>query len=307
MARLPRPPTRHVVLPDGRRLTWVALGAHEGVPAFYLHGTPSSAVGALPLDGAAREAGVRLLAVNRPGIGGSSHHRHRTVTETSRDLVRLADHLGIGRAAVLGYSGGGPFALACGVVAPERFPVLHVVSGAGLPGPAATLDQVDATLVRFGRHAPSLGAGLVAVAGRVTGWFPHVAVRRWAADAPDPDRRALLDHPDDAAALMGEIGEALARSARGVLADEVLLAHPWDFAPEDVGSEVRWWHGTADDTVPLREARVVIDRLPRHKLTTVADTGHLMWRRVGAEVLADIADRSRAAPDAAGPTVAGDR
>jgi pimeloyl-ACP methyl ester carboxylesterase len=63
---------------------------------------------------------VRVLCPDRPGIGRSDPHPERTIPGYANDVNTLVDAMGFERFAVLGYSGGGPYALACGAKLSER-------------------------------------------------------------------------------------------------------------------------------------------------------------------------------------------
>ena len=94
-------------------------GPRDGTPVLYLHGTPGTGREAAVLHGAARDAGVRLVAPDRPGMGGSPGTPVRRLADWPADVEGLADALGLERFAVLGWSGGGPYALATLAALPE--------------------------------------------------------------------------------------------------------------------------------------------------------------------------------------------
>jgi pimeloyl-ACP methyl ester carboxylesterase len=87
---------------------------------FWLHGSPNIGSPPEPLFAAAEANGLRWVSYDRPGYGGSGPHDGRTVASAAADVAAIADALGIGRFAVLGHSGGGPHALACAALLPER-------------------------------------------------------------------------------------------------------------------------------------------------------------------------------------------
>jgi pimeloyl-ACP methyl ester carboxylesterase len=105
-----------MTLSDGRRLAYQALGTQGAPAALVLHGTPGSSRQLAGLDQPARDRGLALIAPDRAGYGGSSYHPARTIGPSARDLGELIRHLGLDRCAVIGLSGGGPTALACGVL-----------------------------------------------------------------------------------------------------------------------------------------------------------------------------------------------
>ncbi|HEX5295436.1 MAG TPA: alpha/beta hydrolase, partial [Streptosporangiaceae bacterium] len=112
---------RQVALaPDGRELTFAEWGDPGGTPVFALHGTPGCRLNRHPDEGLIRSAGVRLISYDRPGYGGSDRRRGRTVADAAGDVAAIADHLGIGRFAVYGISGGGPHALAVAALLGNR-------------------------------------------------------------------------------------------------------------------------------------------------------------------------------------------
>ena len=103
-----------VTLPDGRRLAWSSGGARGGVPVIYLHGAIGTPVcRTSELDALIGALGIHYIAVSRPGFGRSDPSPGRRIADFPADVEHLADHLGLGRFAVVGVSAGGPYALAC--------------------------------------------------------------------------------------------------------------------------------------------------------------------------------------------------
>ena len=120
-------------LGDGRTLHVYDTGANDTdgrLAVFWHHGTPNIGAPPEPLFAAAEELGIRWVSYDRPGYGGSTPYPDRTVASAAAHVLSIADALGIDRFAVMGHSGGGSHALACGALLPER--VLGVVSVAGL-------------------------------------------------------------------------------------------------------------------------------------------------------------------------------
>ena len=120
----------HVILPDGRRLAYAEYGQPDGVPVFYFHGAPSSRLEPL-LIGYETWArfGLRIIAPDRPGMGQSDFQANRGFSDWPKDVVALADALGLGQFAVLGNSGGGPYVAVCAARIPERLSAAVIVSG----------------------------------------------------------------------------------------------------------------------------------------------------------------------------------
>lgn len=119
-------------LSDGRALHVYdasADGADARLAIFWHHGTPNIGAPPEPLLPAAAQRGIRWVSYDRPGYGGSTPHPGRDVASAAADVSSIADVLGIGEFAVMGHSGGGTYALACGALLPER--ILGVVCVAG--------------------------------------------------------------------------------------------------------------------------------------------------------------------------------
>src|SRR5215210_2245818 len=119
---------RVVLLADGRRLGYAEYGDSLGQPVMFFHGLGTSRLVCPPDEAAARKLGVRLIAVDRPGIGISDPLSGRSLLDWPRDVAQLADQLGIERFSVVGWSGGGPYAAACGHSLAHRVLAVGMVS-----------------------------------------------------------------------------------------------------------------------------------------------------------------------------------
>ena len=106
--------------PDGRQLSTQAYGDPDGKPVFLLHGTPGSRLGPHPRGAVLHRLGVQLIAFDRPGYGESDRREGRRVADAAADVLAIADAYGLDKFAVVGRSGGGPHALACAALLPDR-------------------------------------------------------------------------------------------------------------------------------------------------------------------------------------------
>jgi pimeloyl-ACP methyl ester carboxylesterase len=207
---------------------------------FWHHGTPNTGAPPEPLLPAAAERGIRWVSYDRPGYGGSTPLAGRTVAAATTDVARIADALGLGQFAVMGHSGGGPYALACGALLPER--VLGVVCISGLaPFHAEGLDW-------FAGMTPS-GMALLRAAAR-----GRAALEDYLASTEfDPDQFTAADQ----AALLGAwswlgrvAGQAIETGPGGMLDDELAFVAPWGFDPGGIKPPVLIVHGQQDRIVP---------------------------------------------------------
>jgi pimeloyl-ACP methyl ester carboxylesterase len=243
-------PDRHLVLPDGRRLTYREYGAPQGRPVIYHHGTPSSRVEpeAFGLPAAATAHGVRLIAPDRPGMGGSDHQTSRTLLDWPHDLGRLADHLRLPRFAVLGYSGGVPFAAAAAARLPDRVAAATLAACVAHICPAVTDGLAPDGLRRneLARSRPRTAAILLTLAVRIPAVLaPGLLLDRMSAALPEIDR-AVLRTAIMRCGFPAAVREAFRRGSRGPRLDEAVMSGPWGFDPAAMTVPVRLWQGTAD-------------------------------------------------------------
>ena len=155
-------------LPDGRMLGYAEYGDPAGPPVMFFHGLPGSRVSGRLGDEAARERRVRLIAPDRPGFGLSSFQPKRVILDWTHDVTALANALGIGRFAVGGVSGGGPYAAACAFALGPRLTGAAIISGIA-PGdmPRLTDGMMPTNRVLFGaaRRLPPISNAITAVNG----------------------------------------------------------------------------------------------------------------------------------------------
>src|SRR5690606_1509326 len=128
---LPAGPTQTVTLPDGRELAYLDFGDPAAPLVIHNHGGPSSRLEGTLLASAAVAHGLRLVSVDRPGIGRSTPHAGWALPDWVDDLTTLADALGADRFAVSGWSGGGAVTMAAAaLIDPERLAHVAYVAGA---------------------------------------------------------------------------------------------------------------------------------------------------------------------------------
>src|SRR5512140_2188131 len=101
---------QNITLPDGRKLAYAEYGDPDGKPVIYCHGNPGSRLDPKMLDlQLLRKFHVRIIAPDRPGMGGSDFLPGRKISDWPADVTALADGLHLDRFAILGISGGGPY------------------------------------------------------------------------------------------------------------------------------------------------------------------------------------------------------
>jgi pimeloyl-ACP methyl ester carboxylesterase len=251
-----------LVLPGGRLLGWAEYGDPAGSPVVYLHGTPGSRL-SRPDDSAL--AGVRLITVDRPGYGRSTPVRRPALLGVADDIGALTNSLRIERFGVLGFSGGAPYAVACGARFPHR---LTGVVTAGFTGPYRELGTVRGRQRRqawMWRTVPGLGRRFVT---RAAAWYaedPLKLHRESVAAGRDPwlspSEESNVEGARQGAA--GLIGDWLATDIRG-----------WGFGLRDVSCRVLIWAGAQEPGRALPDAPLIAARLPRAEVRIGEDAAH---------------------------------
>lgn len=274
-------------LGDGRTLHVYETGAHDAdgrLAVFWHHGTPNIGPPPEPLFPAAARLGIRWVSYDRPGYGGSTPHPGRDVASAAAHVSGIADALGIDRFAVMGHSGGGPPALACGALLPER--VLGVVVVAGLaPLGAEGLDW-------FAGMAASGAAELRAATEGRTALEDYLESTEF-----DPEIFTPADHAALSGTwswLNGVVGQAVEAGLGGMIDDELSYVAPWGFDPARVIAPVLLVHGGGDRVVPSSHGEWLARRCPSAQLWLRPDEGHISVLASGAgamEWLREHADR----------------
>jgi pimeloyl-ACP methyl ester carboxylesterase len=270
--------TTFIRLADGRRLAVSVSGHPAGSPVVYLHGTPGSRVGPFPRAQVLYALGVRLISFDRPGYGESDRLQSRRVADVVPDVRAIVDHLGVDQFAVLGRSGGGPHALACAALLPERVTRAGVLVSIAPPA-ADGLDwfagMSESNIREFTTAASgpeSIAAYLVPAAADIKA-DPMSHVSTLGPEMPEADRRVMADAVIRAL-LAKNFAEALRDSAAGWIDDDVAFSAPWGFNLSDIKVPVLLWHGENDVFSPPAHARWLARKIDTAELLVLPDKAH---------------------------------
>jgi pimeloyl-ACP methyl ester carboxylesterase len=279
----------NVAVGDDRQLGFAEFGDPQGRAMFWLHGTPG-ARRQIPIEARAyaERKHIRLIGVDRPGIGSSTPYQYPNVLAFADDLRTIADVLGIHQMAVVGLSGGGPYTLACAAAMPDRVVVAGVLGGVA---PTVGAEGIGGGLMGFGsRVAPALPViGLplrlaaVSLVHLIRPIAP-VALHAYARISPEGDRR-LLERPEFGAMFLDDLLNGSRKQLSAPFADVAVFAKDWGFRLDEVKVPVRWWHGDKDHIVPFAHGEHVVSRLPDAELFTLPGESHLGGLGVAEEIL----------------------
>lgn len=280
-----------VRLRDGRRLGYAEHGNPHGMPVLLFHGTPGSRLSRHPDAAIASRHGARVITVDRPGFGLSDFKPGRTLLDWPMDVAELADALDLPSFAVIGVSGGGPYAAACAYALPNR------VSRAALVCSPAPL-QAEQLSGYKGRNRVVFALAenqpwlLYVLVGLMAWQMPRTSAQLVAQlqKSMPPCDAAVLDLPGLADIFLDDIREAFRPGVRGTVHDLRLAVKPWGFDPAAIAVPTLLWHGELDANVPVEMGRYLSSIIPGCRATFVPDSGHLIyvpyWKDILSGVLA---------------------
>lgn len=277
--------------PDGRRLACVEVGDPKGPLVIHNHGGPSSRLEANVHASAAANNGLRLVCVDRPGMGQSSPQQARTYAGWADDLTTIADALGHREFGVTGWSEGGPWALAAAAfIDPAR--LRHVSSIAG--GSYGAFGDNWAT--QYLSRADALGGFLAlhfepgfrlmyAAIELTADHFRSTYMQQLTKAVNDYDRQVIL-RPGFGVAFADASAECFAQGSEGLVRDAELLYRHWAFDVEKIERPVHMWQGLADTLVPVPINKTIADRMPGAVWHPVEGAGHFVAIGAGDEIFA---------------------
>jgi pimeloyl-ACP methyl ester carboxylesterase len=267
-----------IKLSDGRDLAYEQYGDPNGTPVFLFHGAPGSRF-FHPYDDITKRLGVRLITVDRPGYGGSTFQPKRRILDWPKDVAALADALGLTRFAIAAHSGGGPHALACAYILPDRVRAVAVLSGGGppdAPGVTEGMNLLNKFGFTFGRYIPW-------PIFRLLIWFffhenaadPANIIQR------ETGKRARTDDevfaiPEIRENCIQSDVEAFRQGLPGFAWEIHLITRPWGFSIDKIKVPVYLWHGTADDVTSIRMGQFMAKHIPNCKATFCEGEAHML-------------------------------
>jgi pimeloyl-ACP methyl ester carboxylesterase len=250
-------------LSDGRDLAYDAYGDPAGMPVIFNHGLTDSALIRNPDDALTASLGVRVIAADQPGVGGSSPQPGRKMVDWGADMEALADALGLTRFAVAGHSGGSPHALAIAYRLPDR--VTKIV----LASPVAPLDEKGMARLMINKDLKLLAK--IHHLHHIIKWASTYSAKKAEKDIPtfvettlkddESDRDTFLADPVQRAMFEASFTAGMIQGGEGIY-EMTMALWDWGFRPEDVHQHVELFYGDADDILDPKMPLHLADRLP---------------------------------------------
>ena len=280
-----------VELSDGRSLSFASFGDPAGRPVFYFHGFPGSRFEPQSNHEAYLKAGIRLLALDRPGIGYSTRKNKRQLLDWPDDVVEVAKILNLEKFSVLGVSGGGPYALACARAIPGYLDKVTVACGLGpMDAPNATSGMMlsNRILFSYGRFFPPLLRLSVSLMVRQLSSKPVKGFEKFIEGLPEPDRLVLSGTNAQELVLASAV-EGVRQGSKPLLEEISIYSKFWGFELSDLNVPISLFQGEADIDVPASMARYQAELIPNCELNLYPTDGHfsLLVNRID-EIIASL-------------------
>jgi pimeloyl-ACP methyl ester carboxylesterase len=278
---IPPQPLREYALQlsDNRQLGVAEFGAPDGKPVLWFHGTPGAR---RQVPFAARQYaltnGLRIIGIERPGIGLSTQHLYPNIAAWASDMEEFADRLALDHFGLIGLSGGGPYVLATAHHLPDR-----VSAGAIFGGVAPT----------HGEEAPEGGLTALGVPAEKALNFlkkPLGSLLSGTVLALHPFANAIFDaivkyvpghetemlaQPELRDMFLDDLLRGSKTGMRATLNDIILFARPWGFELSTIKTPIHFWQGTIDPLVPVSHAQTMAGIIPGAGYTLCENEGHL--------------------------------
>lgn len=268
---------KQIQLADGRSLGWAEFGDPDGHAVLAFHGFPGSRLDGELSHEVALKVGARIICIDRPGYGASDFKAGRRIIDWPGDVAEFADALGLGKFAVMGASGGGPYAAACACSIPGRLSSAAVVCGMAplnVPGVMDGMGTRNRIIFGVSRWLPGLVGIAMQRLSRKAKSDPEGVLQAFAESMPEVDKQAMLQ-PDMGIIFMRSFEEAGRQGRRAISQEAGLYAKHWGFEVADISMQVHVYHGGLDQNVPPAMGHYLAEAIPNSVMHFYPEDGHL--------------------------------
>ena len=277
-----------IKLKDGRALSYAVLGDPDGRELLYLHGGMSGRLDIAFADDRLRRLNVKVIAPDRPGIGDSDRQMGRTLSDWAEDMRELLLSLSLKNLPVLGWSLGGPYALACGAMLSDKIARVGTIGGVGPLDYEGAIAELGMPEDRVLLSWPETILHILSPAGVLLKFYSPEKMKnellRAVKAGPDYDIIEALSLEDATSFAF----EAMKHGFEGTLDDYLAVRKPWGFTVESIRTEVIMFQGLEDHLCPVSAAKVLAARLTRGKLIVMENSGHFLLHKHLEKVVSEL-------------------
>ena len=275
-----------LMLSDGRQLGYAEFGDLKGVPVFVFHPSTGSRLQSHPNNSIAKDLGVRVIVADRPGLGLSDPLPARKILDWPADVEQLADYLGLDMFSVIGFCGGGPYALACAHELSGKLSAVTCVSGV-TPFDNINLmygvSPANKLFVKLATQLPSAVFKLTTLMAKGLVKKPEQYLDHIHAKLCKTDQQALCE-PELLDNFQLALSQAFKQGPKAFTEEQLLFSESWHFSVRNISMPVTLWHGEEDCHVNIELARKLAATLPNGKLEAMKNYGHFLiyhrWRDI---------------------------
>jgi len=263
-----------ISLPDNRKLSYIDIGDKKGKVVLYFHGVPSAAEewNMWGDDQIISKLGIRLIVIDRPGVGLSSFYSNRRISDWAKDIAHFADTLEIEKFSVLGYSGGGPYAAVCAALIPERLRSVGLISSVVSFDNEKLLEGLNQGNVQFLNLAiqkPRLFRFIYRQMGLLGRFAPRQYLKRALSTFEAVDAEVFQTSKVHNAIF------SVKGSAKGQQLDTKLILSPWDFDLKKIQIPVYIWQGGRDHNASPAMGRYLNREISKSTMNFLPEEGHI--------------------------------
>jgi pimeloyl-ACP methyl ester carboxylesterase len=257
---------------NNQKLGVYEYGQEDGQVVFYFHGFPGSRLDGVLFDfePLARDLGLRIIAIDRPGIGNSDFQPNRKLQNWISTVSSIADLIKVDKFSVLAISGGAPYGFAVAYGLPDRLYSLTIVSGMG---PFDYRESLNGTAMLI----PKLNS----IIRKIIVWLMNIGIKK----NPEKFKRNIINTLPECdnkyLVQSGKINdvvfafqEALKQGLNGYLQEAKIYKNKWQFNLSEIRAKVILWHGTADNNVKIELAQRIESEIPDCKANYIENEGH---------------------------------
>ena len=265
-------PSGLLLLSSANRLAYEEYGNPAGEPWFYFHDSGNSRLECAFFHAAAKARGIRLLAVDRPGIGSSSYYRADTPVPFSIDVLELADRLGIGTFSIMSHGTGGVYSLALATLAPKR--IRKQINLGGLPGSVLVADRKEGSW--WNGIAPPVIEALVRLRLQLSRKPSLEYCEPLLHELTSTDSK-ILRKPRIRQILELDRREAIRQGGKGVAQDIAMGFRKQDFSLKDMQVPLVIWQGRSETPSENSETAYLSARLPEARCFQLPFRGYYFF------------------------------
>lgn len=275
-----------IILSDGRKLGFAEYGDTRGKAILICHGWPGSRLGMNKFNKIAHDLHLHLISIDRPGYGLSDFKKNRTLLDWVNDVEELVTKLQLNKFAILGISGGAPYAAVCAYKMPKQITKLGIVSGVGptIDEVIKDNDRVWRFLIKQYAKKPYLATIGTEIHYIESKFFPKLFFKWYKRKF---DKQILTKDILNQIAINKK--EAFRNGIKGAKHDLILYSSDWGFNLKNIKTKTLLWYGEVDTLVPASVGKYYASKIKSSQLYIYPKEAHSTFIAHAEEIFKELA------------------